>query len=418
MKNFLKSLIVAVLGWQVRRLYKHNHIKTVGVVGSIGKTSTKSAIAQVLAREYYVQYQDGNYNDIVTIPLVFFGQKLPSLFNPFAWVALILRNEWALRHQYPYEVVVLELGTDGPGQIKKLNKYLKIDTAVVTAISPEHMEFFADEDAIAREELSVQNFSKQLLVNADLCSPEAIAKIKKPCKTYGKNIEADYRISGLSRNNWNVTNPAKNKTLVSKLTISDAEVYSLSAAFAVGQLMDMKDDQLLEGIASFTSISGRMNILKGQKGSIIIDDTYNASPQATTMALQTLYDYPAKQRIALLGNMNELGRQSEMYHRQVGAFCDPDKLALIVTLGTDANKFLAAEAEKRGCKVVRATTPTEAAGAIESAILSDTVILAKGSQNGVFAEEAVKQLLANPEDETHLVRQGAAWLSKKESSFK
>jgi len=115
----------------------------------MGKTSTKLAIANTLSTKYKVQHQEGNYNDLVTAPLVFFGEATPSLFNPLAWLAVFWRNEKKLRQTYPYEIVVLELGTDGPGQIDRFKKYLNLEVAVITAITPEHMEFFGALDEVA-----------------------------------------------------------------------------------------------------------------------------------------------------------------------------------------------------------------------------------------------------------------------------
>jgi hypothetical protein len=125
LKSFGKDIVLIVLSWQVKRLQRRNDIKTVGVVGSYGKTSTKLAIARVLQKHFRVQYQEGNYNDIVSVPLVFFGEAMPSILNPIAWLLIFIRNELQLLKPYPYDIVVLELGTDGPGQIAAFKRYLR-----------------------------------------------------------------------------------------------------------------------------------------------------------------------------------------------------------------------------------------------------------------------------------------------------
>src|SRR3990167_5428097 len=130
MKQYARSIVVWVLGIQVRRLRKKNDLTIVGVVGSIGKTSTKLAIAQTLGATRTVRYQTGNYNDIVSVPLVFFGLDLPSLLNPFAWLKVFIKTERVIGSDYPYEIVVVELGTDGPGQIAAFKRYLMLDIAV------------------------------------------------------------------------------------------------------------------------------------------------------------------------------------------------------------------------------------------------------------------------------------------------
>jgi UDP-N-acetylmuramoyl-tripeptide--D-alanyl-D-alanine ligase len=166
MKNLLKPIVVAISWTLVRRLLKKNHITVVGVAGSLGKSGTKRAVAALLSQKYRVRWQDGNYNDLVSVPLVFFGLSMPSLFNPFAWLRCFIKMNQEVNN-YAYEIVVLELGTDGPGQLDKFGRYLQLDIGIVARIAPEHMEFFGDIEAVAKEELSIQAFSKSLIVHDD-----------------------------------------------------------------------------------------------------------------------------------------------------------------------------------------------------------------------------------------------------------
>src|ERR1700722_18624351 len=112
-KKLGKALLCRLLEAQVKRLRRHNDFKIVAVAGSVGKTSTKLAIASLLATRSKVRFQDGNYNDRLTVPLVVFGQTEPGIFNIVAWFKLLLANRRALRQPYDYEIVMLELGTDG-----------------------------------------------------------------------------------------------------------------------------------------------------------------------------------------------------------------------------------------------------------------------------------------------------------------
>ena len=407
MKKILKALIVLVLAWQVRRLQKRSDFKIVAVVGSYGKTSTKAAIAQTLGTAYKVQWQEGNYNDLVSVPLVFFGIKMPKLFSPKAWLRVFWKIEQQLKEPYPYDIVVLELGTDGPGQLVHFARYLAIDVAVLTAIGPEHMEFFKNVEDVAKEELSVGRFSEQFLANANL--------VDKMFIDLSPVTVLPYRVrfpKGAAVSPWALEFQGDTIKLSSQ-TMSEAQVYSLSSAYLVGKLLGMSASQLDAALGQVGAVSGRMNLLRGKNDSQIIDDTYNSSPEATRLALETLYKYPATQRIALLGNMNELGDKSPQYHTEAGALCDPKYVDLVVTLGVDANEYLATAAEANGCKVIRATNAEEAGKVIEPKLRKGTVVLAKGSQNGVFAEEAVKLLLANSHDAQKLVRQNSAWLRKK-----
>lgn len=419
MKKFAKSIIVRLLGWQVRRLRSRHKFTVIAVAGSIGKTSTKLAIAQLLSASRKVQFQQGNYNDIVSVPLVFFGHAMPSLFNPYAWLKIFIHNEKIIAGSFEYEFVVLELGTDGPGQLQEFSRYLHCEVAVVTAIAPEHMEFFKTLDAVADEEFVVEQYSDQLLYNRDLCK-EYVPETLIPSKSYGKQTDADFVVNEVAfaeKGASFVLNASGTKYRLQHSAISWAQIYSVIAAVSVGHELGLSVKEITNGVNEIKAVSGRMQLLNGINGSTIIDETYNASPDAMKSALQALYEFPMSHKIALLGNMNELGEVSPELHTEVGKACDPDQLALIVTLGPDANEFLAAAAEKRGCEVARATTPYEAADLIKPLLTKDSVLLAKGSQNGVYAEEAVKLLLANAGDSRRLVRQSSEWLSKKRKSF-
>jgi UDP-N-acetylmuramoyl-tripeptide--D-alanyl-D-alanine ligase len=402
MKKTAKKFVAAILGYQVRRLLKKNDTKVIGVVGSIGKTSTKLAIAKVLEAGFKVRYQTGNYNDIVTVPLIFFGEETPSLFNPFAWAGIFWRNQRQIGRAYPYDVVVVELGSDGPGQIEEFNDYLRLEAGVITAITPEHMQFFGSLDAVAQEETAISRYSSLVLANRDLCDEKYLRELPE-LLTYGLKQKADFgpeMIGGI----------AKGK--------SEAEQYSLLAAAAVGSQLGLKDEAIKKGLADFQPSSGRMQELVGLNSSRIIDDSYNSSPAAAKLALDYLYEQKSPQKIAVLGNMNELGDYAKQAHQEVGSYCDPKQLELVITIGPEANEFLAPAAEAKGCSVKTFDSPYAAGEYLRLMIEKGAVVLVKGSQNKVFAEEAIKSLLANPKDAEKLVRQSPHWIKIKKAAFK
>ncbi len=423
LKNIGKFVIVRCLAWQLKRLRAKNDITVVGVVGSIGKTSTKIAIAKVLGEHFRVRFQDGNYNDIVTVPLIFFGQSMPSLLNPVGWTKVLLQNERQLRSAYPYNVVVVELGTDFPGQIAAFKQYIQLDIAVLTAIAYEHMERFESLQAVADEELNVQNYSKQIIYNADLCSPEYTQAITIPTLTYGKNrgTKADYTISNVTPDSGSISFTIKHANDVwfaaNLQSLATPQLYSATAAAVVAKQLGMADDSIARGIGKLTAVSGRMKVLKGIKKSQIIDDSYNSSPSAAQAALDLLYGLDAPQKIALLGDMNELGDFTESTHTELGEYCDPEQLDMVITLGPAANAYTAAAATAKGCKVVTCTSPYEAGKILAQSVQPHAIILIKGSQNNVFAEESIKSLLSDPADAAHLVRQSASWMAIKARAF-
>lgn len=421
-KKVAKTTIAAVLGWQVRRLRRRHSFKVIAVAGSVGKTSTKFAIATVLSKKLRVRFQEGNYNDYISVPLIFFGLSMPSLFNPIAWLAVFIKAEKQIWRSYPYDVVVAEVGTDGPGQIAAFKRYLEADLGVLTAISPEHMEFFESLDDVAKEELAIANFSKKLLINADFVDEKYRTTTRKPLLTYGLKQKTDYQLYDLRFDgreySFGIRYQDESLFVDKHASIAETQLYSICAAAAVAWESGCTKEEILAGIHSIKPVSGRMQHLKGVNGSLILDDTYNASPQATKAALDTLYKLHATQKIALLGNMNELGNYSKEMHLEIGEYCDPKQLDLVVTVGKDANDYLAAAAEKRGCNVKSFINPYAAGQFIrENVRTGNAIILAKGSQNGVFAEEAIKQFLADSKDVKNLVRQSKQWLAIKHKQF-
>jgi UDP-N-acetylmuramoyl-tripeptide--D-alanyl-D-alanine ligase len=419
-KSAGRTLLTAILSWQVRRLRAKHSFRIIGIVGSYGKTSTKFAVASLLGTRYRVHFQSGNYNHLLTVPLVFFDRTLPGLFNIPAWLRLLIHNERALRRPYPYDIVVVELGTDGPGQIAQFSAYLHLDLAIVTAIGEEHMEFFPDVQAVADEELSVQRFSRRILYNADLCDPRYVHHLDNSA-SFGTQPSATYHIDNIqfTAGNFSFELQYDKTTLLSAAApgIAKTQVYCAAAAAVTGLNQGMSADEIADGLTKPVGVNGRMQLLDGIHGSTIIDETYNASPASTKAALDTLYSMPAPQKIALLGNMNELGSYSRAAHEEIGTYCDPAQLDLVLTLGPHANTYLAPAASAKGCSIQTFDTPYAAGTFLRDHLKEGAVVLVKGSQNGVYAEEAIKAILANPADSNRLVRQSSAWLRKKARNF-
>lgn len=419
-KTIARNGLTNILGWQARRLCNRHDFLIVAVAGSVGKTSTKCAIAQLLGSKLRVRFQEGNYNVALTVPLVLFGLSKPSLLNPFAWISTLIKIEAMIHKPYPFDVVVLELGTDGPGQLKSFQKWLRADIGILTAIAPEHMEFFSTIDAVAREELVIGDLAQTVLFNRDLLPPEYMPDWKHGLD-YGIHETSSYRVKDVHFGDQGctfsiVTGDGK-RIRTAHPSVSEVQLYSICAACAVADVLGFSEEEITDGVAAILPVSGRMQILRGIHDTTIIDDTYNASPEAYKAALTVLYDMPGTQKIALVGSMNELGTHSAAAHKEIGLFCDPKRLDLVVTLGHDANQFLADAAERQGCSVVRTTTPYDAARIILNMLQEGAVILAKGSQNKVYAEEAVKLLLADPLDASKLVRQGRDWQRVKQKNF-
>ncbi|HSE61944.1 MAG TPA: UDP-N-acetylmuramoyl-tripeptide--D-alanyl-D-alanine ligase [Candidatus Saccharimonadales bacterium] len=421
----MKDFITRLLEFQAKRLLAKAKPQIVAVTGSVGKTSTKLNIATVLSQKYKVLAHYGSYNTHIAVPMAIFDMQLPlSLKNPVSWVKVLWDMEKKIKADYPYEVLVLELGTDHPGEIAYFSRYIKPDVAVVTAVSEEHMEYFGTIDAVAKEELAVTHFSREVLINRDDVDvvfaklvPEGIN-----LDTYGTSGVAEYRFTtddfhpgeGFA---GQFISPEFGEQKVELHVAGEHNARTVVAAGAVGIKMGLTAEQVVAGMNAVRPVTGRMNILKGLKQSTLIDDTYNSSPLAAIAALQTLYLFPTKQRIAILGSMNELGAYSPQAHQQVGSACDPGLLDWVITVGAEAEQYLAPAAAAKGCQVRSFTSPYEAGTFAHSILQTGAVVLAKGSQNRVFTEEALKVLLHTPGDEANLVRQSPFWLEIKAKQF-
>lgn len=417
-KSAGKNLLCGIFEAQYRELRERNDFTVIAVAGSIGKTSTKLAIAQLLeAAGKKVCYQLGNYNDRLTVPLVVFGQTQPSLYNVFAWARIWRSNRQKLQQAYPYNIVVVELGIDGPGQMDDF-AYLRPELAVVTAVSEEHMAFFKTIDVVAREELKVFDFSKQVLVNTDDVDAQYLHY--DSYDSYGLT-SGQYRaalMGGLGADGQKLQlDLGGDKTETTVHLVGAQGAKAVLAAATIAHMLGIDTDTISTAAADLQPHAGRMQLLSGIKNTLLIDDTYNASPRAVTAALDVLYAADASQRIAILGSMNEMGELSMSLHREVGAYCDSAKLDYVVTIGRDAKSFLAPAAKQAGCNVKSFTDPHKAGAFVAKELKNQAVVLAKGSQNGVFAEEALKPLLNDPADAAKLVRQSAYWLKIKRKQF-
>ncbi len=404
-------------------LQKHKPI-LVAVVGSVGKTSTKTAIATVLAERFRVRLHNDNHNTHMSVPVAILGIDYPDDIRSIsAWLAVWRAARLRIRQPKDVDVIVQELGTDTPGDIPHFGKYLQPDISVVTAISPEHMEFFKTLEAVAKEELSVVQFSKMTAINRDDVPGEYAQYITTSAiTTYGMSGSAEYRFIAEDDSlqegfRGQFVGPEVGQIPTTLRVVGEHNVKTAVAAGMVGAKLGMTRDQIAQGLAKIRPIPGRMRLLRGVEESIIIDDTYNSSPLAAAAALQTLYKVQAPQRIALLGDMNELGDFSPQAHEQLGSLCDPNALAWVVTIGEQSERYLAPAARRRGCQVRSFNSPYQAGAFVHKVLEPKAVILAKGSQNGVFAEEAVKVILHSTEEEKELVRQTPAWLEAKQKAF-
>lgn len=405
-------------------LEKHPDIKLVCVTGSVGKTSTKLAIATVLAQQYRVRLHEGNHNTNLSAPLAILGIKYPeNVHNPFSWLKVFKAARKVIKSPSTVDVIVQELGTDKPGEIADFGRYLRPDIGVITAVTPEHMEFFGTLDAVAAEELTLANFSKIAVINRDdIDDKYAQLLTNTTINTYGTSGLAEY---SFQEDDFSIetgykgrfTSPDFNDIPATVKVVGEHNIRPVVGAVTVAVCFGMDIAAIVKGVEEIRPAPGRMNPLKGMKDSILLDDTYNSSPAAADMALQTLINLPAPQHIAVLGSMNELGATSAQEHARIGSLCHPGLIDYVVTVGDEAAQYLAPVAIQNGCAVKSFPDAISAGAYVHKVIDPRAVVLLKGSQGGIFVEETTKILLRNTSDDKQLVRQSPAWLEAKEQFF-
>ena len=413
-------------GYVVSYFKAHPEVKLVVVAGSVGKTSTKTAIATMLGQKYRVRLHEGNHNTHMSAPLAILGIPYPEHIKSFgAWREVFKAAEARILQAPDVDIIIQEIGADHPGEIAHFGTYLNPDIAVITAITPEHMEFFKSMEAVAQEELAAANFSKLAIINRDDIDGQYAAYLtNQNVHTYGTSATAEYHFidESFSVHDGHVgqfaapefggqTIPATVKVL------GEHNIRPAVAAAAIGSKFGLTPTEISNGFAQIRPIPGRMCLLEGVRSSMLIDDTYNSSPVAAQSAIQTFHSLEAPQRIVILGTMNELGDASATEHQKIGRMFRPDIVDWVVTVGDEAEKYLAAAARAQGCQVKSFQNSVQAGGFVRGVIKDGAVVLAKGSQDGGYLEESVKILLKHQEQGNLLVRQSPAWMAHKEQFF-
>lgn len=403
----------------------HPEVKLIVVTGSVGKTSTKTAIATLLSQRYRVHMHEGNHNTEMSVPLAILNIPYPENVRSFSqWRQAIKAARARTLMPTDVDVIIQELGADQPGDIAAFGRYLRPYAAVVTAVTPEHMEFFKTLDAVAFEELQSANFSQLALINRDdIDGRYAEYLTNSNLDTYGTSVAAEYHFE---EQNFTIdkghegtfTGPEVPDGIgVTINVLGEHNIRPAIAAAAIGIKFSLTAADIKTGLEMIRPVPGRMNLLDGLNSSMIIDDTYNSSPAAAVSAVQTFYSIDTPQRIAIMGSMNELGESSAAEHEKIGKLFHPDIVDWVITVGEEAEKYLAPAARSNGCQVKSFMNSVQAGAFAHSVLEQGALVLAKGSQNGGYVEESVKILLHDQTDSAKLVRQSPAWMATKEAYF-
>ena len=426
----MKHLFKKILAWKLRfwavRILKKYRPKIVAVTGSVGKTSTVEAIYTVLSADLSVRKNLKNYNNEIGIPLSIIGVESGNA-KLGRWIIILLR---AVRlvlfrdHQYP-KILILEMGADHPGDLGYLLRFVPLTIGVVTSVAPAHLEFFKTVDAVAAEKGTVVSrlpkTGAAILNYDDKLVRAMAARATAPSCTFGLLPGADVGATDISLNQANRTlrgitftlrYQKQTATVAIPAVIAEHLVYSALAAAAVGITLGVSLTTIAKRLKEFEPPAGRMRLIAGVKKTLLIDDTYNSSPLAATQALRQLSLIAAKGRkFAVLGDMLELGSQTEAAHRELGAAAVEYGVGYLITVGERSRDIVRGAVEKglNQDHCFNFPTSLEAGKFLQQQLAAGDLVLIKGSQ-GVRMERAVKEVMARPERAGELlVRQGREW---------
>ncbi|MSQ09581.1 MAG: UDP-N-acetylmuramoyl-tripeptide--D-alanyl-D-alanine ligase [Dehalococcoidia bacterium] len=344
-------------------------VRTVGVTGSVGKTSTKEAIAHLLARRFSVHKSTGNFNSEIGLPLVLL-QLIPE-----------------------HQKLVVEMGMHYPGDVALLCAMARPHVGLVTNVGPTHLERVGSIQGIAdaKAELPASLPPDGVAVlNADdalvtAMSSRTAAAVVYYGMTPGADLRAtEVRTHGLDGLTFDLVWQGERRSIRTRL-IGRHNVYTALAAAAVALIEGMTLDEVCEGIASLPD-STRVKVRHTRAGALVLDDTYNASPASVTAALDILADVPGR-RVAILADMLELGPEEGPGHQQVGRHAARQADALIA-IGPRARAMADAALEAGLTDVQHFPSKEDALDALRAQDHQGTVLLFKGSRGMALDELA------------------------------
>ncbi len=447
----LKSLLQYWLRLFSKKILNKYKPDIVGITGSVGKTSAKEAIAAVLQNKFTVRCNTKNYNNEIGLPLTIIGVDKTPGKSVWGWLAVMLKAKKLIFKRdknYP-EILVLEMGADKPGDIEYLTELAPCKVGVLTFISHAHTEFFKTLKKIAQEKriiishlrqdgFAVLNFDNELVM-------QSINTTKAEVITYGFKEGADLRATDINvlKDLPDQTRP--NDHLVGQVVVRAGEQtgwptglnfkvlfkgsvvpvylpgviakFAISAALsglADGTIFGVKLVEVAQALSKLEGLPGRMRLIPGIKNTLIIDDTYNSSPEAAKAAVEALAQVVIKdkaERYAALGDMLELGLETENAHRELGFKVAELGIDNLITVG-EAAKFIAQAAKEAGLDEHRIYIFDDSKSAgrfLQEKLKPGDVVLAKGSQGGRM-EKLVKEVMAEPLQAAKLLpRQGKEW---------
>ncbi len=349
-------------------------IPVVQITGSVGKTTTKEMVAAVLGAKYRVLKTPENFNNDIGTPLTLLG----------------------LTHEH--QAAVIETGMNHFGEIEYLGAMVRPDVAVISNIGDAHIEFLGSRQGILQAKceifqhlkeggLAVLNGDDAMLDTVDVPFRTVRCGQSEHCQTRITEV-VDHGVEGITctvetqKETYHLSIPAPGVYMA----------YAASIAVAVGEELGLSREEITRGAAAYEPTGSRMRVVRLPEGRILLDDCYNANPQSVTAALEVLAKTECERRVAVLGDMGELGGLTEQAHYNVGALAAMLGIDFVAAIGEKAAK-IADGASQSGGEVLHFATKEEALGTLRQQLKPGTAMLLKASHAmhfGVLAEALQK----------------------------
>lgn len=345
----------------------------IAVTGSVGKTTTREMIAKALSSAKKTFQTPKNFNSQIGVPIT-----LSRMGNAD-------------------EVAVLELGISEPGQMDILSQMVKPDMAVVTTIGVAHIEFMKTQENIRREKLSIVHFMKEggtLFLNGDdRLLKEAVETEQLTCRTlfYGTEAWCDYYAKNIVYYDSYTTFTCVHGTEETEVVLNTLGKHNVRNCVAALAAASENGIPMAVAAKEFGGFEGqRQRLIRIENKFTLIDDTYNASPDSMRASIDVLCDMPCEgRRVAVLGDMFELGENEVQYHREIGEFLLDKPLDEVIVLGTLSQHIKEVlENGDTSVKVYTFSDNEEAAIYLVATLRPEDVVLIKAS-NGMNLKEIV-----------------------------
>lgn len=427
----IKKIVQNSLKNLSKKIIQKYQPEIIGITGSIGKTSAKEAVATILATKFKIRSNYKNYNNEIGLPLTIIGiDKTPGK-SILGWMTVFAKAFSLLISKDPNypEKLVLEMGSDKPGDIAYLIDIAPCKVGVLTYISHAHTEFFKSLNKIALEKRVIISHLKKdgfAILNFDNSTVmEQLDKTKAQVLTYGFKEGADFRVTDVNVMidlatewpkglNFKISHKGSIVPVYLPGQMAEHIIPSALAGIAVGYTFGINIVDSVNALRNLKPLAGHMRLISGVKNTLIIDDTYNSSPDPVKSALKTLANINIKQgaeKYVVLGDMLELGGETENLHREIGMRVAEHGIDFLITVG-EASKHTASAALEAGLgehQIASFDNSVTAGRFLQEKLDEGDVVLVKGSQ-GSRMEKIVKEVMAEPlEAEKLLVRQGEEW---------